>query len=137
MFARQRGVEILVENILNDLSTPKRLLEFFEHSHMRDLKVCFDAGNAHLDGGVDDALELLRGRIASTHLHDNAGAKDEHLLPGEGKVPWERVVRNLRQQSSDLCFLLELRGGEGGSVNLGKAAEAASRLERMLEEPSS
>lgn len=44
LFARQRGVEILLENILNDLSTPRRLVEFFGHTHLRDLKVCFDSG---------------------------------------------------------------------------------------------
>ena len=133
LFARQRGVEILVENILNDLSTPRRLLEFFEHSHMRDLKVCFDSGHAHLDGGVDEAVTLLGGAIASTHLHDNSGAMDEHLLPGAGKVAWEKLIPALRRQASDLSLLLEVRGSETNPVSLEKAVAAADLLERMSE----
>ena len=136
LFARQRGVEILVENILNDLSTPRRLLEFFQHTHMRDLKVCFDSGHAHLDGGASEALELLHGAIASTHLHDNAGTRDEHLLPGEGKVAWEQLIPALRREGSEITLLLELRGSDASPISLEKAAAAARKLHQMLEETS-
>jgi sugar phosphate isomerase/epimerase len=136
MFARQRGVEILVENTLNDLSTPRRLLEFMDHTHMRDLKFCFDSGHAHLDGGVEEAVELLQGRIASTHLHDNSGTKDEHLAPGDGKISWEKLVRALRAQSAELPLLLEVRGSDSSPVSLENAAAAAAKLEQMLEEAS-
>jgi len=134
MFARQRGVEILIENILNELSTPQRIREFMEHTHMRDLKVCLDTGHAHLDGGVGAALETLDGIVASAHVHDNAGTRDEHLLPGEGKVAWEEVVPALRRQRGDLSLVLELRGSEAHPVSLEKAAAAAARLERIAEE---
>lgn len=60
LFAGQRGVSILVENIPNDLSSPRRLLEFIRHTHMTDLKVCFDSGHALLDGSVEDAFNLLK-----------------------------------------------------------------------------
>lgn len=133
LFARQRGVEILLENILNDLSTPRRLVEFFEHSHMRDLKVCFDSGHAHLDGGVEEALSLLDGAIASTHLHDNWGARDEHLLPGEGKIDWENLVPVLRRQSAEMALLLEIRGSDANPVSLQRAAAAADLLQRLSE----
>ena len=136
MFARQRGVEILIENILNDLSTPQRIREFMEHTHMRDLKVCFDTGHAHLDGGVDAALEVLQGSIASAHVHDNAGTRDEHLLPGEGKVAWRSLVPALRRQNREVAMVLELRGSEAHPVSLEKAAAAAAELQRMSEETS-
>jgi sugar phosphate isomerase/epimerase len=132
LFARQRGVEILIENTLNDLATPRRLREFMDHTHMRDLKVCFDSGHAHLDGGVDEALELLHGRIASTHLHDNSGAKDEHLAPGDGKIAWDKLVATLRQ-SGEIPLLLEARGSDAKPVTLEQAASAAAKLESLWE----
>jgi sugar phosphate isomerase/epimerase len=137
LFARQRGVEILIENILNDLSTPPRLLQFFQHTHMRDLKVCFDSGHAHLDGHGIEAVELLSGVIASTHLHDNAGAKDQHLLPGDGKIAWEKLVPALRRHAQDAALLLEARGADGAPLDLEKAAASARRFEELLEESSS
>jgi sugar phosphate isomerase/epimerase len=136
LFARQRGVEIVIENILNELSTPRRLLQFIGHTHMRDLKVCFDSGHAHLDGDVLEAIELLGGSIASTHLHDNSGAKDEHLLPGEGKIAWEKLIPRLRRLSPGASLVLEIRPMEGGPAILAKAAAAADKLDRIVEEAS-
>jgi sugar phosphate isomerase/epimerase len=103
---------------------------------MRDLKVCFDSGHAHLDGNALEAVEILRGLIASTHLHDNAGTKDDHLLPGEGKVAWEKLIPALRRQSSEVALLLEARN-DGGPASLEKIAAAAKRLEMMPQEPTS
>jgi len=136
VFASPRGVEILLENIPNELSTPARLLEFFQHTHMRDLKVCFDAGHAQLDGGVLPAIELLRGSIASTHLHDNTGAKDDHMVPGDGMIPWEKTIPALRQHAPGAPLLLEVRGSDGSDY-LERAAKVAEQWERMSEEASS
>jgi sugar phosphate isomerase/epimerase len=98
------------------------------------LKICFDSGHAHLDGGVNDAVELLGERIASTHLHDNAGTKDEHLLPFEGKIEWGKLLGALRQQSKEIPLVLELRDSESKPVTLQRAAEAAQKLEELWEE---
>jgi hypothetical protein len=43
LFAGQRGVEILLENTPNELSSAERLLSFLELTHL-NLKVCFDTG---------------------------------------------------------------------------------------------
>ena len=133
LFARQRGVEIVIENTLNDLATPRRLREFMDHTHMRDLKVCFDSGHAHLDGGVDEALDLLQGCIATTHLHDNSGMKDEHLAPGDGKIAWNSLVPALRRQSEEIPLLIEPRGSDSKPVTLEQAASAAAKLEALWE----
>ena len=39
----QRGVEVLLENTPNALSSAERLLMFFEQTHL-DLNVCLDTG---------------------------------------------------------------------------------------------
>src|SRR5258708_11291987 len=81
LFARQRGVEVLLENTPNALSSAERLLIFFEATHM-DLNVCFDVGHAHLRGNVENEFRLLKPRIRSTHIHDNDGKEALHLCPG-------------------------------------------------------
>ncbi len=80
LFARQRGVEVLLENTPNALSSAERLLMFFEVTHM-DLNVCFDTGHANMNEGVETAFRLLKSRIRSTHVHDNNGKDDSHLFP--------------------------------------------------------
>src|SRR5205085_6340431 len=78
-FAKPLGVQVLLENIPNELSTPDRLVEFIRTSHLDDVGVCFDLGHAHIEGGVNPAFEILKPYIRSTHVHDNAGDRDAHL----------------------------------------------------------
>ncbi|HBY63780.1 MAG TPA: sugar phosphate isomerase/epimerase, partial [Solibacterales bacterium] len=51
-FAKQRGVDILVENIPNALSSAERLNSLLEISHL-DLGYCFDTGHAHMGHGIE------------------------------------------------------------------------------------
>src|SRR5581483_9961921 len=80
LFARQRGVEILLENIPNDLSSAGRLRQFQELTHV-SLNYCFDTGHANIAGGVESEFQLMKDKIRSTHIHDNNGKDDNHLLP--------------------------------------------------------
>ena len=135
LFAGQRGVELLIENIPNELSTPRRLLDFFRHTHMKDWQVCFDSGHAQLEGSVEEAFGLLKDRIASTHLHDNGGTKDDHLFPFEGKIPWEKTIRDLHSAAPQVPLLLEARrSGEEIPACLDKAVEVFRKFERIVEE---
>src|SRR5579863_9672573 len=68
LFAGQRGVEVLLENTPNQLSSAQRLLYFFDATHLK-LNVCFDLGHANMNEGVETAYRLLAPRIRSTHIH--------------------------------------------------------------------
>src|SRR5262245_38747297 len=68
VFARQRGVQILLENIPNQLSSAERLLQFQELTHL-NLNFVLDVGHAHMNEGVERAFELMKDRIRSTHVH--------------------------------------------------------------------
>jgi len=112
LFARQRGVEVLLENIPNQLSTAERLLMFLGTTHL-NLNVCLDVGHAHINEGVETAYRLLKTRIRSTHVHDNDGKEDLHLFPmltpGQGTIDWSRTMQLLRSQGDRYPLLLELR----------------------------
>jgi sugar phosphate isomerase/epimerase len=109
LFARQRGVEVLLENAPNALSSAERLLMFLDLTHL-PLNVCFDVGHAHLHEGVDPAYRLLKSRIRSIHAHDNDGKEDAHLFPGDaaGTIDWPRAMQTLRSQPDRYPLLLEL-----------------------------
>jgi sugar phosphate isomerase/epimerase len=135
LFAAQRGVQILLENIPNELSTPRRLIEFVRHSHMHDLKFCFDSGHALLEGSVDDAFELMKSSIASTHLHDNDGNKDEHRFPFDGKIDWEKLIDAFQKSAPQVPLLIEARrGAEEISPCLDKASAIFRRFEQITQE---
>jgi hypothetical protein len=67
------------------MATPANLKNFLEQTRLTNVKLCFDTGHAHIEGGVPPALETVRDLVATTHLHDNRGERDEHLLPYEGR----------------------------------------------------
>jgi len=108
LFARQRGVEVLLENTPNELATAERLRMFLDVTHL-NLNVCFDVGHAHMHGSVESEYRLLKPRIRSTHVHDNNGADDSHLFPGKGTVDWVGATDLLRSADGQYPLLLELR----------------------------
>jgi sugar phosphate isomerase/epimerase len=108
LFARQRGVEVLLENTPNELASAERLLLFLNVTHL-NLNVCFDVGHAHMRGSIENEYRLLKPRIRSTHVHDNNGTDDSHLFPGKGTIDWVRTMDLLRSGEGQYPLLLELR----------------------------
>jgi len=111
-FAKPLGVRILLENIPNEISTPDRLVEMIRGAHFDDVGVCFDFGHAHMMGPVNEAFEILRPHICSTHVHDNKKMQDSHLWPGEGSIDWEEAMALLRTAPQTPPLLLELADDE-------------------------
>jgi len=131
IFAKERDVQLLLENIPNELGTPERLLEFIQYSRMDDLKICFDTGHAHMGGGVQPAFQTLRDRIVSTHVHDNRREKDDHLLPFDGEIDWEQTIRDFRAADNQFPLLFELRQNESEEVDLARLREVMERMESI------
>jgi sugar phosphate isomerase/epimerase len=111
LFSRQRGVEILLENIPNELSSAERLRQFEELTHLR-LNYVFDTGHANIGEGVPAAFEIMKEKIRSTHLHDNDGKGDTHLFPflaEGGTIDWRQTMQLLRSRPDQYPLLLELK----------------------------
>jgi sugar phosphate isomerase/epimerase len=128
IYAKERGVSMLLENIPNDLTAPERLIRFMHYTHM-GLKVCFDTGHAHLTCGVDHAFEVLKDHIASTHIHDNWKEKDEHLLPFGGGIDWEQTVHALRSLNGQVPIMFELHTSGATESGFEKLHETMRRME--------
>jgi sugar phosphate isomerase/epimerase len=131
IFAKERGVQVLLENIPNQLSTPERLLEFIRYTRMEDLGVCFDTGHAHMTGGVRPAFQTLKDRIVSTHVHDNCHEKDDHLLPFDGEIDWQQTVRDFRTLHRQFPLVFELRQYGSEATNFPRLREVMQRIESI------
>jgi sugar phosphate isomerase/epimerase len=133
LFARQRGAEILLENIPNELATAERLLQFQELTHL-NLNYAFDTGHANMDDGVEKAFTLMKDRIRSTHIHDNNGKDDGHLFPivGEGgTIDWKNAMQLLRSGTDHYPLLLELKEKPGMTSPIETVKEVFGRLEEL------
>jgi sugar phosphate isomerase/epimerase len=133
LFARQRGVQVLLENIPNALSSGERLKLFLELTHL-DLDFVLDVGHAHMGEGVEAAFSIMQDRIRSTHLHDNNGHADKHLFPflaEGGTVDWKQTMDLLRTRADQYPLLLELREAPEFPNPLPQVMEIFDRLENL------
>lgn len=133
VFAAQRGVEILLENTPNDLSSAARLNYFLGITHL-NLNYCFDVGHAHMGAGIPDEFDAMKGRIRSTHIHDNDGSDDSHLFPLEqkGTIDWPAVMKLLGSRGEQFPLVLELREQEGLAQPVARAKQILDDLENLL-----
>jgi sugar phosphate isomerase/epimerase len=107
-FARPLGVKLLLENIPNEVTQPRNLLEILSIGHFKDVGVCLDLGHAHMAEGIRPALEELKPLIFSAHIHDNHGEKDEHHWPGDGTIEWPETMTELRTAPQLAGAVLEI-----------------------------
>jgi hypothetical protein len=119
-FARPLGVSLLLENIPNELTAPEKLVELIHTLHYDDIGVCLDLGHAHLEPGLEAAIETLKPLIRSVHVHDNHGMKDEHLWPGEGTIDFQRTMELLRSAPQVPALVLEIEGDPEGNPEYGR-----------------
>ncbi|MBM3726217.1 MAG: sugar phosphate isomerase/epimerase [Acidobacteria bacterium] len=137
LFARQRGVEILLENIPNALSSAERLLYFLEITHM-ELGFVFDTGHANIMEGVKTAWDLMKHRVRSLHVHDNDGKSDTHLFPmlaEGGTIDWRETMALFRAcPPGQFPLLLELKEAPGVTNPIERACEVFEKLEAIRAE---
>lgn len=129
VFARDRGAAILLENGPSEFAAPENLVRFLELTHLGN-GVSFDAGHAHLRGGLEDGFHRLAPLIRSIHVHDNDGMQDQHLLPQSGSIDWRLAMRLLRghPQTHDLTLVAAIRDTGEWAYPAGAAHDALSRL---------
>jgi sugar phosphate isomerase/epimerase len=133
IFARQRGVQILLENLPNEFSTAERLNHFVESTHL-PLFFCFDTGHANIGRGVQYEFETMKNRIRSTHVHDNDGKVDNHVFPlvgNGGTIDWKSTMSRLRSVENDTPLLLELMPAAEIANPLDEVKKSFDRLEKL------
>jgi sugar phosphate isomerase/epimerase len=90
-------------------------------------------GHARLQGDVVEALETVAGYLVTTHLHDNRGRTDDHLLPFEGVIDWPELLIAFQKVGYDGTLMFELApGADGTAGTLRRATSARRRLEALL-----
>ena len=130
--ASSLGVRLALEVIPNRLSTAERLVRFIEDDlELPDIGVCFDFGHAQLAGDLLDAIETLSGHVLTTHVHDNRGRTDDHLVPFEGLINWDAGLMALQKIGYEGVLMFELAAAAEPRVALERAQRVRERLERL------
>ena len=127
------GVRVAVEVIPNELSRAGSLVHFVEEDiEESDAGICLDFGHAHLDGDVVDAIEIVSGHLIATHVHDNRGKTDDHLVPFDGTIDWPAALTAVQKVGYDGTLLLELAAHGSPKETLARAKKARQRMEGLM-----
>src|SRR6185295_18533178 len=127
--AQPLGVRIAVEVLPNELSRAGSLVHFVEEDVNGDdlgegAGICLDFGHAHIDGDVVDAVETVSEHLIATHVHDNAGRSDDHLLPFDGTIDWPSALTAVQKIGYDGPLMLELNARGSTKETLARARQA-------------
>jgi sugar phosphate isomerase/epimerase len=130
------GVQIAIEVIPNELSRAGSLVHFVEEDldglEGTPVGICLDFGHAHMDGDLLDAIETVSEHFITTHLHDNGGRTDDHLVPFDGTIDWPAALTAILKVGYDGTLLFEIASHGSPKDTLARARRARQRIEQML-----
>jgi sugar phosphate isomerase/epimerase len=131
--AAPHHVQVALEVIPNPLSSATALVRLIEEQlEGVDVGVCLDYGHAHLMGELADAIETLSGHLWTTHVHDNRGQRDDHLVPFTGTIDWNAAVVGTQKIGYDGVLMFEVAGGSDPVEVLKQTMKARDRLEKTF-----
>jgi sugar phosphate isomerase/epimerase len=135
--AEPLGVQVALEVMGNDLSTPWALIDILERTFDgARLGICMDVGHAHLLGDTPEAIETTSEYLVTTHIHDNSRKQDDHLAPFEGSINWAATIMAFEKIGYDGVLMYEVRDTDGPASVLDRAVRARRRLEGLMADSS-
>ena len=141
--AERVGATVAIENLgrikgrRSMRSDFEELSAFIDQLGSKRLGVCLDTSHANYLGiDIPAGIHTCGHRLVATHMSDNLGEHDDHLMPYGGKIAWEPIVAALREIGYEGPFNLEIPGENRCPmpVRLLKARYARDLLRVMLEE---
>jgi sugar phosphate isomerase/epimerase len=135
--AQPLGVRVALEVLPNELSRAGSLVHFVEEDvtaeeTAADAGICLDFGHAHVDGDVVEAIETVSEHLIATHVHDNAGRSDDHLLPFDGTIDWPAALTAVQKIGFDGPLMLEINARGTTKETLARAQQVRQRMEKFL-----
>lgn len=94
------GSSLALENMErpDEVNSARELLCIVGNCSDSHIGICLDTGHAHLMGhDIPQMIHSLGDRLIATHIADNRGKEDEHLLPFFGTIDWENVMKAFTQ----------------------------------------
>jgi len=133
------NVRFAMENSPMDSGQVDVILDIVDRYPADRVGVCLDLGHANIQENARNAVLAAGRRLIHVHASDNHAAEDDHLVPGKGSIPWNRVIGALREVEFRGPFTVELRDyTRGEAPPYGSfdqiLSECRTYLDRLLRE---
>ena len=104
--AQSSGINLAFENLAGSNAAIDIIMRLRKDDSNTGL--CFDTGHNNIVPPRDfSILEKYGKRIFALHIHDNDGITDEHKLPFEGCIDWEKFITALNNTGYEGSLMLE------------------------------
>ena len=110
-FAKQCGIKIAVENLVNSLFwDPNRLSGFIRMLNSDVFCSCVDVGHAQLTGYAPSRFisGMDKGILQCLHIQDTDSKVDRHWIPFFGENDWDAILGALSEYGYDGEMNLEI-----------------------------
>ena len=102
-YAKELDIKVAFEN-----TKIKGYLEYVIQNLDNDnVGICYDAGHCHVHFNDEFPYKMFKNKIFAVHLHDNDKSDDLHLLPFDGTIDWEKLIKKLRDCNYEGPITLE------------------------------
>ena len=102
-----------VENMVRSkfYSKAEQMLKYLDR--VKNSYVCVDT-NHFLSDKAEDVIDKFGDRLGAIHVSDYDYVDELHMLPGEGKINWQAVIKSLEKANFNGAFVYELSMGKYG-----------------------
>lgn len=137
-FCKEHKVKIAVETLMG--ASKESWLKLYDRLFGRYsedfIGLCLDIGHWFIVAGDDVSIvDHFGERLIATHIHDNFGTLDDHLLPFAGRINWESVTKAIAATPYQLPLNFETPSDRHQLPELPfykRTHEIAVKLERMI-----
>ncbi|MBO5220822.1 MAG: sugar phosphate isomerase/epimerase [Clostridia bacterium] len=122
--AEKHGFTLALENSVSDTN----LCYVLDRIQSPYVGFCFDSGHHSAFAPDADFLGKYGNRLVATHLQDNNGREDLHLMPLDGCIDWKRIASQLAQSP----FAREQICGEVSGIVVRESDKTAAEIAESL-----
>ena len=117
-YAGNYGIGIAIENMWRTTSEgvrryavdPAELLQLIEDVNCENIGACWDVIHGSLEGFEQgESIRLLGKHLKGTHLSDETGMNNIHILPYNGFVNWDDLLQTLAEIDYSGPFVFEVQ----------------------------
>jgi sugar phosphate isomerase/epimerase len=130
---KELGIMCVLENKLPHLlfGNTSDILWILDGINSAEVGACLDTGHAFLGGDMHNLVHKLSAHLRIIHAHDNGRSGDNHWPPGDGKIDWEKCLRDLIEARFRGAFILEMAGNDDPAVTMRNARRGRSYLRKI------
>jgi len=117
--AEKDGISIAFETVFTDSRPYPRFCSQYDELAAMIAKFgsdrvccCWDFGHANVAFGSEqyENMRKMGSLLKCTHIHDNNGKSDQHLMPFYGTIDWKAYINVMRDIGYDGTLSLEFSG---------------------------